>query len=438
MVHDRRRTTRWRYWIQAGVLILLLLGFGWPTWSYVLAVRDWRSAQHAAEIEDWQSAREHLHACQWLWQYSPSWHLAYARTLRHLGDGKLARQHILQAERLGHDAQAVALEKALLRYQEGDLTAEKDLGEMYQQGPPGAVVEILQVLVPRLLAQFRLPEAGPLSEHWVKLRPESVTAWKYRAQLLERLHPNSDETVAAWRHWCYLAPQDRMARLGLVRLLLQRRERIEEAVTLLEEHLLQSPADEEGRLLLAECRFLQGDHEAALELLHTLMAAGTVQPRAYWLRGRWYLQMGDFSRAVSDLRRAVELDPSHPDAWYNLFQALQQAGAPADQVRQAEERWRQCDQDLRQAGQLARRIGEQPWDPDLRQKLGELFLRNGQETEGLRWLHSALQIRPDHQPTHRTLAEYHQRQGRPDLVAPHRQFLNTTPDSRNSPHPTPP
>jgi tetratricopeptide (TPR) repeat protein len=397
------------------------------------AVQQWRRAQQAAEVEDWPRVREHLDACRSMWQYSSAWHLAYGRTLRHGGELSLARQHILQAERLGQNPSEIALEKVLLRFLEGDPTAEKDLWERYNRGEAADAAQIVPVLVPRLLAQFRLPEAGPLSVQWVQLRPQSIPAWKYRALILERLHPNSEETVAAWRQWQHLAPQDRAARLGLVRLLLQRRERLEEAAALLEEHRQQSPEDKEGRLLLAEVRFLQGNQEAALELLHTVIAAGTQESRAYWLRGRWHLQVGEWSRAVSDLRRAVELDPSFPDAWYNLFQALQQSGAPAEEVRQAEERWRRCDQDLRQAGLLARRIGEQPWDPDLRQQLGELFLRNGKDTEGLRWLHSALQIRPDHPATHRTLAEYHERHGRPDLAAPHRQFLPPSRPPQNPP-----
>jgi len=437
MANDGFGKVRWRRLAQGGLLAVVFLLLGWPVGTYWRAVQQWRRAQQAAEVEDWPRVREHLEACRGMWQYSSAWHLAYGRTLRYMGEGTLARQHILQAERLGHVASEVALEKALLRFLEGDPTAEKELWERYSRGEVADAMQIVPVLVPRLLAQFRLPEAGPLSAQWVQLQPQSVTAWKYRAQILERLHPNSDETVAAWRQWWLLSPQDRAARLGLVRLLLQRRERLEEVAALLEEHGQQSPEDEEGRLLLAECRVLQGNSEAALALLHTVIAAGTQEARAYWLRGRWYLQVGDWSRATSDLRRAVELDPSFPDAWYNLFQALQQSGAPAEEVRQAEERWRRCDQDLRQAGLLARRIGEQPWDPDLRQQLGELFLRNGKDTEGLRWLHSALQIRPDHLATHRTLAEYHERHGRPDLAAPHRQFLSSARDSQNPSGKTP-
>lgn len=437
MDNDRSGKVRLRRWAQGGVLAVFFFLLGWPVWTYVHAVHQWRSAQQAAEVENWPRVREHLEACRSMWQYNSSWHLAYGRALRHLGEWTLARQHIIHAERLGHDPSDVALEKALLRYLEGGPTAERELWERFSRGEAADAVQIVPVLVPRLLAQFRLPEAGPLSARWVQLQPQSVTAWKYRAQILERLHPNSDETVAAWRQWWRLAPQDRTARFGLVRLLLQRRERIEEAAALLEEHSQQFPEDEEGRLLLAECRFLQGSSEAALELLHAVIAAGTQESRAYWLRGRWYLQVGDWSRAISDLRRAVELDPSFPDAWYNLFQALQQAGAPAEEVQQVEERWRRCDQDLRQAGLLARRIGEQPWDPDLRQQLGELFLRNGRNTEGLRWLHSALEIRPDHLASHRTLAEYHERHGRPDLAAPHRQFLSAARPSQNPSGQTP-
>ncbi|MCS7272164.1 MAG: tetratricopeptide repeat protein, partial [Gemmataceae bacterium] len=376
--------------------------------KYVHYVSDWQAALQAEERDDWAEARQRLEACRFLWEYTAAWQGAYARALRCVGELTRARQHLLQAERLGYDERQVALEKALLRYAEGDRSVEAQLWTWYHQGGAQEAALIAAVLTPRLLSQFRLPEAGPVTARWVELRPASATAWKYRAQVLERLHPNSPETVAAWREWSRRAPADPLPRLGLARLLIQRREQLDEAATLLQQLLQDHPADEEARLLLAECHLLQGQADAALSLLDALIHDNTQQGRAYWLRGRWYLQVGDLPQAISDLRRAVERDPSTPDNWYCLFQALQQSGAPAEEVRQTEEKWRRCDHDLRRAGQLAKRIGEQPWDPELRRQLGELFLRNGQHTQGLRWLQSALEVQADHHATHQTLAEYYE------------------------------
>jgi Tfp pilus assembly protein PilF len=50
-----------------------------------------------------------------------------------------------------------------------------------------------------------------------------------------------------------------------------------------------------------------------------------------------------------------------------------------------------------------------------------ICLGNGQAQEGLRWLSGALQIDPQHGPTHQALADYYEKAGEPDLAARHRQ-----------------
>lgn len=417
---------RWnRRWLQLAVLLTLLAGLGATLAAYAQALWQWRSAQRAVAAEDWLQAQQRLESCRWWWYYNPAWHWYYARVCRGVGEWSAAERHLLQASRLGYDAQAVALESALLRYQQGDDSVEAYLWQRYEQGDAQECAAIVAVLVPRLFAQFRLPEVGPLSARWVEWRPESALAWQYRAQVLERLHPNGLETVEAWRQWWRLAPQEPQAGIGLARLLMQRREEMTQAVALLEQLLQRWPAEEAAQLLLAECYLMLGQQDKALPLLERCVTHGSKPAQAYWLRGRWYLQRGEPAAAVRELRQAVAQDPSSPEVWYSLFQALQQAGAPPDEVRQVEQRWRQCDADLRRASQLARLVGERPRDADLRQQLGELFLRHGREVDGLRWLQSALQLQPDHPATHRLLADYYDRQGRSDLAAVHRRYLSS-------------
>jgi uncharacterized protein HemY len=102
-----------------------------------------------------------------------------------------------------------------------------------------------------------------------------------------------------------------------------------------------------------------------------------------------------------------------------LFQCLQQVGSPAE-AKSAEERWRQCEADLKTVAELATAISRMPRDPDLRCKMGELFLRNGRVADGLNWLNSALREQPDHGPTHMALASHFEKTGQPDRAATHR------------------
>ena len=71
---------------------------------------------------------------------------------------------------------------------------------------------------------------------------------------------------------------------------------------------------------------------------------------------------------------------------------------------------------------LTRQIAQAPNDPDLRCEAGLIFLNNGQEVEGLRWLASALKENPHHGPSHRALADYYERAGDTTRAAEHRRL----------------
>jgi predicted Zn-dependent protease len=71
---------------------------------------------------------------------------------------------------------------------------------------------------------------------------------------------------------------------------------------------------------------------------------------------------------------------------------------------------------------LTREIAQRPDDADLRFRAGEIYLKAGEDGEGLRWLLSALAARPDHRATHRLLAQTYQRQGKAELAARHQRM----------------
>ena len=162
-------------------------------------------------------------------------------------------------------------------------------------------------------------------------------------------------------------------------------------------------------VLLGVCRELQGQPEQAIALLDKAIAASPRDAKAYYHRGRLDLHRGESATALPFLRRAAELDPSDPEILYSLVLCLKAAGTP-DEARAAEEHWKRCEEDLKRVALLGRLIAVSPHDPDLRREMGELFLRNGRDADGLRWLESALRERPDHAATHRVLADYYEHQ----------------------------
>jgi hypothetical protein len=74
---------------------------------------------------------------------------------------------------------------------------------------------------------------------------------------------------------------------------------------------------------------------------------------------------------------------------------------------------------------LTRKLQAAPDDADLRCRIGQLFLRYGEE-EGLRWLLLNVQNHPDHRPSHQALAEYYQIAGQMELAEEQRRLAGTT------------
>ena len=72
---------------------------------------------------------------------------------------------------------------------------------------------------------------------------------------------------------------------------------------------------------------------------------------------------------------------------------------------------------------LTSQIMASPHAPAPRCEVGEVFLKIGNEKEGLRWLNSALQQDPHHQATHRVLRDYYRAKGQPDRAEPHERAL---------------
>ena len=380
-------------------LVGMAIGFGWP---HLSALSNLQQAKTSIE-SDPAAARDYLDKCLATWPNSSEAHFLAARAARKCGDLGEAARHLEEAARLGWADSEVATEHARIQAEFDNLAAHA-----------GA-----------FMAEFRWPEAEAVISRWIELQPGSPTAWMYRGQILERLRRLSS-AVDAFREAVRLAPEDKRAEFDLARLLLETRQAPEEAAEHLER--LNRVDLNNPRILvqLAACREMQGRTDEAVALLDEVLAAHPSDPRASYFRGRLELNRGKPALAVGYLRRAAEFDPSDRENLYALLLALNAVGT-RDEIQAAEDRWNRCDADLRRVAELGRAIAASPDDPELRREIGELFLRNGRDQDGVRWLNSALLKRPNHAPTHRLLADYYQRTGQPVLAAHHRSSSKTAP-----------
>jgi Tfp pilus assembly protein PilF len=139
-------------------------------------------------------------------------------------------------------------------------------------------------------------------------------------------------------------------------------------------------------------------------------------------RGRLALEQSKHEEAENWLRQAVRLAPYDYQSNYSLFLCLNQRDKP-DEAEEQQRRVGRIEADMKHMNELTDRLQSRPYDADMRCEIGRLFLRNGEGREGVLWLQSALQVAPDHRPTHQALAEHYEHEGKPDLAAPHRRVL---------------
>jgi tetratricopeptide (TPR) repeat protein len=402
------------------IVVAVVIVIGLAGWLIVAELSAWSAldkARAALDADRPDEASRLLAECLRRQPNSGEVNYLAAQAARRTGDLPAARKHLAAAAKAGWVETALDLERALLNVQEGDLDiAEGYLQECLAHDHPDSRL-IAEVLTPAYLNEFRLVEAATVNKKWVELAPDSAKGWKYRATILEKMRIR-DEATTAYRRAVELAPDDRDLRMGLVHILLETKQPPEEAAGHLEWLMERAPDDPAVRVELAICREAQGKPDEAIRLLDELIAKDPGYAAALLHRGRIDLDRGRAADGVSFLRRAVEREPVNTYALYTLVRCLQLTGPP-EELQAIESRWKRADADLQKLSEVTRGVARFPNDPDRRFQAGELFLRNGFEEQGLRWMNSALRIDPRHRPTHKYLAEYYRKTGQPHRAAEH-------------------
>jgi predicted Zn-dependent protease len=415
------RVARRRPRTVALVLALSLLA-GIPLGLYGYALHQWRAAQTDLEEERPAAAREHLAFCLKVWPRSFPVHLLAARAARLNGDFPAAEAHLNRCLELDKDQRdAVRLEFLLMRVQRGEVdeVAPLLLDAVTKDHPRSAM--ILETLTGAYMRHLRYGPALNCLSRWIELEPDSARPFHWRGWIRERMN-NQKGAMKDYTRALELNPDLFQVRLRVAEIWLHEANPPKALPHLLRLHR-QYPDRPVVLARLGQCRLLQGKRKEARPLLEAAVKEQPNDPVLLTQLGKLEMEEDRPAKAEEWIRRALKVDPSDPEAQYTLVRALRAQGHDREAAA-ALQRHQTSQARLTRASKLLYdEAGHPTTDPDVPFEIGSVLLDIGQDKTGLYWLHQALERDPDHQPTHRVLAEYYEKKGDSRKAAEHRRRL---------------
>ena len=319
-----------------------------------------------------------------------------------------ANAHLDACQRLGGPADGIELERALGVIQAGVYNSELDkfCYDRLSRNDADQYL-ILEALSQGFTKTYRLKEALACLERMLFLQPDSGYALRRRAWIYSQ-NEQPDRAEADYRRALDIDAEDMVARLGLAQILLDIRKNGLEAAEHFE-RLWPVQHDATVALGLAKSWRLLGRGAEARRLLDDWLRDHPTDALALAERGQLALDEEATEQGIALLGQAVELAPYLRDANYTLYLCLKKQGRTAE-AEACQERMRQAMKAREELVTLTKRLQETPGDADLRYQIAQLFLRFGDEQEGVRWLATNLQNHPQHAPSQQALAAYHEKQ----------------------------
>ena len=402
------RTRRW--WLVAGVALVVAAGAGGWLLSRIMAARTIRrTARVAVAGRDFALARPTLE--RWLAAdpNSGEAHYLLARVELAEDHGQEALNAMGRAFHLGYPPDeiapyhAVALAKAH-KFAEAEPVLVQALAKTDAPMP-----EVAEALARIYLATFRLPQATSPLARWMRDEPDDPTPYLLQNEVESRSNADRSVVVANFREALRRDPKLAKARFGLADALRQAHH-LEEAAEEFAAYVEANPDDPEGHLGAGRVALERGRFDEAAKAFDRVLALNSADAMALKERGAIELRQGRTDAARKFLTRATEADPFDPDAHYNLMLVHQRTG-DAEGVARERDLSNTLRDDHARINSLKDRLVKAPRDLDLRRDIAEWLLSHGHEAEGVEMAEQALRDHPGHEPTIRLMIDHFARKG---------------------------
>jgi tetratricopeptide (TPR) repeat protein len=400
-------------WQAGGALAVLTALFVWCGRLVALeyeARGHMQSARAALYRQEWTQAHVELTACLQQWPNSYEAHLLDARATRRLGLADEATAHLDRCEHLhGSAGQAVLVERALLRVQQGDLTGNETFLRAAVAHDDPDTAEILDILSIALGRELRVPEAHACLDELLRRQPDHYEAL-VRHGATAANQGWHDVAVQSLDKAVRLRPQDSDVRLSLAQNLIVVG-RYPEAQQHLQALQDQEPDNPAVQFALARCLGLQGQREKAGQLLDRLLAKDPFNWTVLNERGWIDFELDRPEEAERHWRLAQSLAPTNQAILTRLADCLRLLGKLDEARLFREKAERQRDQAVRCALLVKRIHEERPVTADLYHELACGYVELAQDREALFYFDKALQLDPRHRPTHESLVQFYTKLG---------------------------
>jgi len=407
--------------------LLVVALFGLVTFTTFAWSRDWLAwwpqewARQALARRDYESAWRWAQRAMHLDHHNAETEFLWARLERKRGHLDEVSRHLQRAAKLGVDHERIDREALLAQAQTGALDGiltqlDRLLIDHSDEG-----AEICEAYANGLLVNGQIDAARSVIQQWQVAFPADPQADNLLGRLAEFDH-SPTEAEEHYRRALAKNPRHFSSAYGLGRTLMELN-RWQEAFDAYQTCLL-LPVKAAAQVGMARSLAGLGQDEQALQLLH----AAAETPREVLIDvfkqlgeptesdilsfelGTLETRLGHSEAAIRWLRRAVDYNPKHRQAQYQLAIALNAAGRSAE-AEQCFERYSRIQSQLAEIDRLYDVVKADPENIDARFRLGALCLEADSESAGLFWLRSVLARDPNHQPTHEKLREHRQPHG---------------------------
>jgi len=416
----------WKRLLAAAGVILTLAAVYWGTLPLAVQFHTGRARQFLDQRDN-QRALDQLRIALRLAPERAETCFLLARAHRRLGNLERVEPLLRHAEKLGGDPERAKRETWLAWAQAGRLReAQPHLSDLLMDTREDGA-EICAAYVQGYFTNLQPREALQLLDAWQKDYPGDPQSHFMRGYLNQALAMWS-EAAESYRRGLELAPGQTPMRVRLAEVLGELNEN-DEAIRQFQRCADETPNDAAIFAAWAKCLARQGLTDQARPILQRALSIASMHFEALRQLGELELAEGNFQAALPPLQAAASQRPYDTTTRNALGKTLQALGK-ADEARPHLEYAAAAEESLSRMERELRRVVERPTDPELRYDNVLTLLRYGSPPDGAKWLHTVLELDPNHQAAHRALAAYYESVGNLAQAARHRAQVQESEDRK--------